>query len=123
MCPFCNNPSKPHEEAVKRICRYILATRDKGLVLKPDQTKGLECFVDADWAGSWRPRSSGDPLSAHSRTGFVIMYAGCPILWASKMQMLMGLSTTKAEYIALSSALREVIGITNLLNELQTRSF
>ena len=34
-----------------------------------------------------------------SRTGFVIMYAGCPIIWGSKLQMLIALSTTKAEYI------------------------
>jgi hypothetical protein len=120
---FCNNPDKSHEEAVKRICRYLLRTRDKGLVLKPDSSRGLECYVDADWAGSWQHRSSPDPLSAHSRTGYVIMYAGCPIIWASKMQTLVALSTTEAEYIALSSALREVIYVMNLLNELQGRGF
>jgi hypothetical protein len=120
---FCNFPNKPHEEAVKRICRYLLRTKDKGLVLKPDPTRGLECFVDADWAGSWQHRSSADPLSAHSRTGYVIMYAGCPIIWASKMQSLVALSTTEAEYIALSSSLREVIYVINLLNELQGRGF
>jgi hypothetical protein len=120
---FSNNPSKEHEEAVKRICRYLLRTKDKGLVLKPDASRGLECFVDADWAGSWQHRSSTDPLSAHSRTGYVIMYAGCPIVWASKMQSLVALSTTEAEYIALSSSLREVIHIINLVNELKGRGF
>ena len=120
---FCNNPTKEHEEAVKRICRYLLRTKDKGLVLKPDRTKGLECYVDADWAGSWQHRSCVDPLSTHSRTGFVILYAGCPILWGSKMQTLIALSTTEAEYIALSTALREVIGIVNLMEELKGRGF
>ena len=48
---FCNDPKRSHEEAVKRICRYLLQTKDEGLVLKPDSTKGLECYVDADWAG------------------------------------------------------------------------
>jgi hypothetical protein len=120
---FCNDPRKCHEEAVKRICRYLLRTKDKGLILKPDPSRGLECFVDADWAGSWQHRSSHDPLSAHSRTGYVIMYAGCPIVWASKMQSLISLSTTEAEYIALSSSLREVIAIMNLLNELKSRNF
>jgi hypothetical protein len=120
---FCNDPLKQHEEAVKRICRYLLKTKDKGIVFKPDKSKGLECYVDADWAGSWQHRSSHDPLSARSRTGYVILYAGCPIIWASKMQTLVALSTTEAEYIALSSALREVIAVINLMNELKNRGF
>ena len=52
-------------------------------------------------------QSSIDPLSTHSRTGFVIYYAGCPIVWTSKIQTITALSTTETEYIALSSALQE----------------
>ena len=118
---FCTDPKQDHEEAVKRICRYLLKTRDKGLILRPDKSKGLECFVDADWAGSWSYQSSMDPLSTHSRTGFVILYAGCPILWKSKIQSITALSTTEAEYIALSSALREVIGLIHLLEDLNSK--
>jgi hypothetical protein len=121
---FCNDPpNRDHEEAVKRICRYLYKTKDQGLVLHPDKSRGLECYVDADWAGSWQDRSSNDPLSSHSRTGYVIKYAGCPIIWASKMQPLIALSTTEAEYIALSTALREVIAVMNLMEELKTRGF
>ena len=120
---FSNNPSQEHEEAVKQICRYLLKTKDQGLVMKPDKSRGLECFVDADWAGAWQDRSSYDPSSAHSRTCYVIMFAGCPITWTSKRQTLIALSTTKAEYIALSSALREVISIKNLMDELWGQGF
>ena len=120
---FSNNPTREHEEAVKRICRYLLRTKNKGLVMKPDKRRGLECYVDADWAGSWQQRSANDPLSAHSRTGYVIMYAGCPIVWKSSMQSLIALSTTEAEYIALSSALREVIAIKHLMEELRDNGF
>ena len=102
------------------MCRYLLGTRDKGLILRPDKTKGLKCYVDADWAGAWTFGSSYDPLSTHSRTGFVILYAGCPILWKSKIQSITALSTTEAEYIALSSALREVIAIIHLLEDLHS---
>lgn len=120
---FCINPSREHEEAVKRICRYLLSTRERGIVMKPDPNKGLECYCDADWAGSWQHRSAHDPISAYSRTGFVIMYAGCPIVWKSSMQSLIALSTTEAEYISLSTALREVIAIINLMEELKQRNF
>ena len=120
---FCNEPRREHEEAVKRICRYLLRTKDKGLVLRPDKTRGLECYVDADFAGSWQQRSAHDPISSHSRTGYVICYAGCPITWSSKLQPLIALSTTEAEYIALSTALRDVIGIQHLMNELNSKGF
>ena len=64
-----------------------------------------------------------DPLSTHSRTGYVIMYAGFPIIWASKMQQLIALSMTEAEYIALSTALRDVIYVIHLVKELQADGF
>ena len=51
---FCNNPRHQHEEAVKRICWYLLKTKNRGIILKPDPTRGLECHVDADWAESWQ---------------------------------------------------------------------
>ena len=120
---FANDPKRTHEEALKRICRYLLRTKDQGLIYHPDRKRGLECYVDADWAGSWHQDQSHDPLGAFSRTGYVILYAGCPILWGSKMQPLVALSTTEAEYIALSSALREVIAIMNLLTELRANGF
>ena len=120
---FCNDPQQQHAQALKRICRYLLKTHELGLTFRPNPTRGLECYVDADWAGSWKMRSSHDPLSARSRTGFVIMYAGCPIVWGSKMQTLVALSTTEAEYIALSSSLREVIALMNLMTELTSRGF
>jgi hypothetical protein len=82
---FCNNPQREHKEAVKCICRYLLKTKDNGMILKPDKSRGLECYADANWAGSWNDCSSNNPLSSHSHTGFVILDAGFPIIWASKM--------------------------------------
>jgi hypothetical protein len=49
--------------------------------------------------------------------GYVITYAGCPMHWASKMQTEIALSSTEAEYIALSQSMREVIPIMWLLQE------
>jgi len=48
---FCNDPTMDHEEAVKRIYRYLLATKNRGLIMHPDVSRGLECHVDADWVG------------------------------------------------------------------------
>ena len=48
---FSVKPMLTHERAVKRIGRYLLATKDKGIVFKSDGEKGLECFVNANFAG------------------------------------------------------------------------
>ena len=118
---FCHNPNQQQQQAVKRICRYILKTKDKGLTLRPDKNRGLECYVDADFTGAWTHTLSHNSQTCYSRTGFIIIYAGCPILWKSKSQSLIALRTIEAEYIALSSALREVIAIINFLEALKSK--
>jgi len=67
----------------------------------------------------WNKQFPSEAENVYSRTGYVITYAGCPIVWASKLQPLIALSTTEAEFIALSTALREVIFLMNLLKELK----
>ena len=106
---FNNNPHLSHERAVNLIGRYLLDTRYKVMIYRPDITRGLECYVDADFAGGWKDGNHDSPESVLSRTCFVIMYAGCPITWGSKLQTEIALSTTESEYIALSSAILEVI--------------
>ena len=48
---FSSYLKQSHFNAVKRIVKYLLGMKDKGLILKPDVTKGIECFVNADFAG------------------------------------------------------------------------
>jgi hypothetical protein len=115
---FCINPKLSHERAINRIGKYLIGTASQGIIFKPDRTKGLECFVDADFAGGWNKSDAIDAGAVMSRTGYVITYAGCPLTWCSKLQSEIALSTTEAEYIALSQALREVIPIITLLNEI-----
>ena len=76
---------------------------------------GLEFYADADFAGGWPSCDHTNPECVLSRMGFVIIYARCPLTWCSKLQTKIALSTTEAEYIALSQAMREVIPFMNLM--------
>ena len=115
---FSEQPKRSHAEAIKRIGHYLLATKDKGLIIRPNELRYFECWVDADFSGIWRPQdASNDPMTAKSRSGWMIHFAGAPITWASKMQTITALSTTEAEYIALSTSLREVIPLMGMLKE------
>ena len=116
---FNADPKLCHERAIKRICKYLLATRDKGIIFVPDVSRGLECHVDADFAGGWADGDQSNPESVLSRAGYVISYAGCPIHWCSKMETEIALSTTEAEYIALSMAMRDVLPFLNLMSEMK----
>ena len=114
---FSNNPKRSHETAIKRIGRYLKLTRDKGIILKVNRNLGLECYVDADFAGGWNRNDADDASTVLSRTGYVIRYMGCPLLWVSKLQTEISLSTTEAEYIALSQSLRDVLPLIELIKE------
>ena len=102
---FCSSPSGYHKEAVKHICRYLMRTKYKGLILIPYKQRIKGCYVDYDWAGSWKDRSINDLLSSYYRAGYIIMFPGYPIMWSSNMQPFMALNTTEVGYIALSAAL------------------
>ena len=54
--------------------------------MKPDPEKGVECSVDADFAGEWNQEEGKDPGSVPSRMGYIITYANSPIIWAIQIQ-------------------------------------
>ena len=120
---FVEDPKVEHSKAIRQITRYIQGTADKGIVMKPDKQKGLEVYVDADFAGNWDKIDTTNRDTARSRHGYYICYNGVPITWKSQLQHDIALSTTEAEYTGLSYALREAIPIMNLLKEMKERKF
>jgi hypothetical protein len=119
-----SDPRQSHGEAILYLVRYLKKTCNLGLKFKPDPKKGFECYCDADFSGNWnREFAPMDPSTAKSQRGWIIFYAGCPVSWASKLQSQITLSTTEAKYIPMSQALRDVIPIMNLLQEMREQSF
>jgi hypothetical protein len=117
---FVSNPREFDANAVKYLCRYLLGTKDKGIILHPDVSKSFEVHVDCNFAGNWNKEDAmNDPSTAKSQTGYVISYAGCPIIWASKLQTEVVLSTTESAYVGLLESLRTAIITMNLLKEMQ----
>ncbi len=117
---FCSVPKQSHAEVVKHIGRYLQSTQDKGLIINPSGNT-FTCYADASYAGDWKQEAAiDDPTTACSRTGYVITYAQCPIVWGSKLQTEIALSTTEAEYIALSISAREIIPLLSLAQEVAT---
>ena len=116
---FTTCPKTEHGNAIRWLARYLKGTRDKGLILRPNKTKGLEMYVDADFAGNWDPEEYEDPDTARSRHGYIIMFGGSPILWKSQLQNEFALSSTESEVTGLSYGLRDAIPIMRLLKEMK----
>jgi hypothetical protein len=124
VAKYSADPRQEHGEAIIYIIKYLKATRHIGLRFKPNASKGFQCYCDADFAGNWNKEfAETDPSTAKSRSGWIVFYAACPVIWASKLQSQVALSTTEAEYIAMSMALRDVIPLIELIKEMRERKF
>ena len=113
---FC--PTRRHELALIRIGRYLKGTMDKGIIMSPSDTPCVDCYPDADFAGLYGHEDSQDPHCARSRTGYLITVFNCPVLWKSKLQTEIALSTMEAEYVALSTSCKDLFPIVDLIREL-----
>jgi hypothetical protein len=112
-----------NSKAVKLIGRYLQGTLDKGIICHPSN-KSFHCYCDADFCGQWDPSiAETDPTTARSRSGYIVLYAGCPIVWAPKLQTEIALSSTESEYVSLSQSLREVLPLMRLVQELAGAGF
>ena len=70
----------------------------------------LQGYVDADMAG--------DRDNRRSTTGYVFTVGGTTISWVSKIQSVVSLSTTEAEYVAATEASKEMIWLQRFMDEL-----
>ena len=120
---FCSDPKIEHGKAIRWLGRYLRLTRDKGTILRPEHNRDLEVYVDADFAGNFDKSDTQNRDTARSRHGYIIMYKGCPMSWKSQLQTEICLSSTESEYTGLSYALREVIPIMHLLQEIKQQGF
>ena len=78
----------------------------------------MELYADADFCGLWTVEKADDPISVRSRTGFIVTLAGLPVSWSSKLQTEIATSTMMAEYIALSTGMRELLPLIDTFNDI-----
>ena len=104
--------------------QYIKKSCDIGIRFQPDPNKGFECYCNTNFSGLWNKQfACHGPSTVKSRSRWIVFYAGCPIIWASRLQTQVALLTTEAEYIAMSQSLRDVLPIMVLIQEMKEKSF
>ena len=104
LASFNAKPLKMHWTAALRALSYLRSTKDLGLVFNApskDPSPDLNVMTghsDSDWASNVTTRKS--------QSGHVLSIAGSAVLWKSKPQKCVSLSTTEAEFYAASEAIK-----------------
>ena len=88
------------------------------------RAKSFKVYSDSDFCGNWcRLAVSYDPSTAKLRSGSVLIYVGCLIVWDSELQMAIDLSSIQAGCVSLSHSLRYLIPLMVLIKEMKTFGF
>ncbi len=107
---FMKQPREKHWRFVVQLLKYVKSTRDYSLVYPNSNNTILTGYSDSDHAGDLGDRKS--------TSGFIFMLSKSAVSWKSTKQATVAISSTEAEYIALSQASTEAIWLKELLNEL-----
>jgi hypothetical protein len=106
---YMTNPGKEHWEVVKWILKYLRGTATHALCFGGSDTF-LQGYVDSDMVG--------DQDNRRSTTGYVFTIGGKTIIWILKLQKVVVLSTTEAEYVSATKANKEMIWLQRFMEEL-----
>ena len=110
-----DRPAPIHLKEMYRIIRYVLETKRYGLEFYPKRCSWIiHAFSDSVFAG--------DRETRRSVYGYFTCFCGIPIAWKSKGMRSVVLSTTEAEYIALSEVVKEIKFIIQLMSTMNVNA-
>ena len=101
LSQYNSNSGRSQWNQAKHILRYLSKTKNLGLTYKAGNKKGIQVYCDADWAG--------DQDDRHSYTDVAVILGGNLIHWRSTKQTGISTSTMEAEYVALSTGIKEIV--------------
>ena len=99
-----------HVNAGRKVLRYLKGTFNHCLFYDKMNDLIVSAFIDVDWTGSLNDR--------RSTSGYVFLLGTTTISWSSKKQPTVALSSTEAEYRAMTNATCEAMWIKKLMKDL-----
>ena len=103
-------PTDTHWNLLLRVLKYLVCTHDYGLLYQRTEDPFIHGFCDAAY--------QSDPDSLHSQMDYMFFHGRNLIAWRSWKYRRTVLSSTEAEYIALTQGAREAVWVLSLLEEL-----
>lgn len=110
LARFCSIYQEQHWNACIHLMKYLKGTRLAYIEYDKKGSRYPVGYSDADWA-----QNKGDRKSV---TGYIFNMADAPVTWSSKGQATVALSSTEAEYVALTATAREAIWLRSVLAEM-----
>ena len=104
---FSTNYGLPHFRALKRIIRYLRGTVSRGITYVATSVVRIVAYSDSDWGANVDNR--------RSRTGYVILVSGGPVIWQTRSQKTVALSSCEAELYALCDCVKELLWLIHFL--------
>jgi transposase InsO family protein len=108
LARFMSAPTDEHWHAARHVVRYLSGTVEHGIVY--GSSSSFEGYTDASFGN--------DPDTRRSTTATLFLLNGGALNWHSTLQRTVALSTTEAEYMAASAAVREALFLRNILRDL-----
>lgn len=110
LSQFNNQPRRCHLTAAKRILHYLKGCPD--MVIKyNNNNQDFYALCDSDWGNN--------KLDRKSFLGYVLFFGGAPIIWSSRKQRTVALSSCDAELIAASECARAIMFVRNFMKEIE----
>ena len=107
LSQYLEAPRSTHMKAITRVFRYLSGTKHLKLILGGSHGT-ISGYSDADWASH---------LHRHSISEFVYFIGDGIISWSCKKQPIITLSSTEAEYVALTHSSKDILWIHKILSE------
>jgi hypothetical protein len=106
---YMSNPDEEHWKVVKWIFRYLRGSSSACLCFGKSGD-GLVGYVDSDYGGDLDRR--------RSLSGYVFTVGDCAVSWKARLQDIVALSTTEAEYMAIAEVTKEALWLKGIYSEL-----
>ena len=110
---FMSSPTKQHVGAGKQILRYLVGTLEFGSWYTHSRECKLEEYSDSDWGGSLE--------DIKSATGIAFRLGTATPSWGSKKQDITVLSTTKAEYVVVTTVACQGVWLRRMLEDCELK--
>ncbi|KAE8905659.1 hypothetical protein PF005_g6121 [Phytophthora fragariae] len=112
LLQYLDCPREMHWRAALRVLHYLKGTVSRGIrfCCESGDRTGIHAYADANW--------SGDKQTRRSTSGVLLLLGDGPVVYKSKRQSTVALSSAEAEYMALSLAAQEVLWLRYLLVEM-----
>lgn len=107
-----SSPRQVDINEVKRVIRYLKGTKELKLSLSSDDAgEVLFGYSDANWAE--------DRVDRKSNSGYLCKVNGGTISWSCRKQDIVSLSSTEAEFVALSETCKEINWLRRISKEMK----